>query len=325
MSRWLAIVEVLSADHQVDLLGPEPIDVERTMSRLGCDVSRCGFRRVVDDAEASAASADYDVFVTTTYLSKAANRAPVGLYYAHFPADRSAIVPRPAARVRHLVAPMAAAPPLPGTAGYLRDRIAAEIPDSANPSTYHSIIANSEYTATWIRRYWDVEPDLLYPLRAVDPVTAPAQHDRVRGSVLRPEFGHCKKQLELVHAFRELCHRDEAAGWEYHVIGGCDHRNREYFNEVRKASLGYPIHLHLNAPGSLVLDTVGSASILWHGAGEDLDEHPDRRALRYRSGRGCPPAQFRSAWQAGPAEVVLAGSRDDTGGQRRSSSSRRQR
>ena len=82
-----SIAQVLAADHDVTLLGPRPVDVEATRKRLGVDLSDCGYRRVDDDDEASAASADFDVFVNGTYLSKAINRAPIGYYYVHFPGE----------------------------------------------------------------------------------------------------------------------------------------------------------------------------------------------------------------------------------------------
>ncbi len=82
-----SIAQVLAADHDVTLLGPHPADVDATFRRLGVDLSACGHRRVVDDLEASEASADFDVFVNGTYLSKAINRAPLGYYYVHFPGE----------------------------------------------------------------------------------------------------------------------------------------------------------------------------------------------------------------------------------------------
>ncbi|MFM8847115.1 MAG: glycosyl transferase family 1, partial [Actinomycetota bacterium] len=62
-----AIAESLRAGNQVTLLGPEPVDVRTTADRLGVDLSSCEWRRVVDDEEASVASADFDVFVNGTY------------------------------------------------------------------------------------------------------------------------------------------------------------------------------------------------------------------------------------------------------------------
>ena len=92
-----SIAQVLAADHDVTLLGPHPVDVDATYRRLRVDLSACGHRRVVNDAEASEASADFDVFVNGTYLSKAINRAPLGYYYVHFPVWSRHVVATPEA------------------------------------------------------------------------------------------------------------------------------------------------------------------------------------------------------------------------------------
>ena len=72
-----SIAQVLARQHDVTLLGPHVPDVAATMQRLGVDLSGCAYERVVDDTEAGEASADFDVFVNGTYLSKAVNRAPI--------------------------------------------------------------------------------------------------------------------------------------------------------------------------------------------------------------------------------------------------------
>ena len=82
-----SIAQVLARDHDVTLLGPQTPDVDATRRRLGVDLSACVYRKVVDDAEAGEASAEFDLFVNGTYLSKALNRAPVGYYYVHFPGE----------------------------------------------------------------------------------------------------------------------------------------------------------------------------------------------------------------------------------------------
>lgn len=98
------IAAALAERHEVDLLGPHPIDHVRFREQLGIDLS--GLRRVeVHGDDVGAASAPYDVFVNVTYKSKAPNRAAHGLYVAHFPGepdrrDRLDTVRRTGLRVR---------------------------------------------------------------------------------------------------------------------------------------------------------------------------------------------------------------------------------
>lgn len=307
-----AIAEVLAQDHTVDVLGPEPVDVARMAARLGVDLSRCGYRRVDDDTEASVASADYDVLVTTTYLSQCVNRAPIGLYYAHFPEEGRTAAQLRRAAVRERVLPvLERAGQLPGRLRVVRDELRSKVKDRSFLGGYQSVIANSAFTAAWIEHFWSVTPDVLYPpVRMLEPGT---KRDLVVsvGRFFAPEYGHCKKQLDLVLAFRDLWRSGRADGWEYHLIGGCDHKNREYYNAVRKAALGSPVELHLNAPGETVRELLGAASLCWHGAGygEDLATHPHRAehfgiAVVEAMSAGAVPLVFGAA---GPAEVVRDG------------------
>jgi glycosyltransferase involved in cell wall biosynthesis len=304
-----AIAEVLSQDHDVDVLGPEPVDALRMQARLGVDLSRCGYRPVVDDSTASEASRDYDAFVTTTYLSKAVNHAPIGLYYAHFPEEgRTAAEQRRAGLRARAVPALDRLPALPGRLRIVRDRMAARLPDRAYLASYQSVIANSEFTAHWIRELWGVEPDVLHPpVRMLEPLEKRPVIASV-GRFFAPEFGHCKKQLDLVMAFRDLYRSGRADGWEFHLVGGCDHKNREYYNAVRRAAIGLPVELHLNAPGELVRQLLGEASLFWHGGGygEDLEMYPHRAehfgiAVVEAMSAGAVPLVFGAA---GPAEVV---------------------
>ena len=86
-----------------------------------------------------------------------------------------------------------------------------------------------------------------------------------------PSRGHSKKQLELVQTLRSSRHRTPAR-WSYHVVGGCDPKDRDYAMAVKRAALGLPVHVHVNAPGELLRELLGRASLYWHagGLGEDL-------------------------------------------------------
>jgi glycosyltransferase involved in cell wall biosynthesis len=82
------IAAALRDDHQVDLVGPDPIDVARFGERLGIDVSGLPLRRIDQESDVSVISSDYDVLINATYQSTAVNRAAHGLYVVHFPGER---------------------------------------------------------------------------------------------------------------------------------------------------------------------------------------------------------------------------------------------
>lgn len=311
------IAEVLAANgHDVILFGPEPPEAEALSRRLGIDVSRCGYETVRDDAEATEASATVDLFVNGTYLSRAANRAPVGWYYVHFPGTvptRSDVVAQRVARIGSRV--------LAGRDGRLarvRDGFERRRIDQDHLATYDRFFANSAFTGGWVDRLWNVRSQVLYPPvrpRHVSPVDGRSRLIVSVGRFFDASRGHSKKQHELLEAFLRLRRRGEGEGWRLAFVGGAGPEDREYALEMKRRLRDLPpgvdVELHLDAPGPVVRRLLGEASILWHGAGlgEDPDTHPERFehfgiAVVEAMAAGAVPVVFAAA---GPAEVVRDG------------------
>ena len=144
--------------------------------------------------------------------------------------------------------------------------------------TYDRVVSNSEYTRTWVRRWWELDTAVLHPPVTLQTRTTKEQVILNVGRFFAPEHGHGKKQLDLVRAMRALVWRGRADGWVLHLVGGCAPEGEEYLAKVRAEAEGLPVEIHANAPGSLVAELYGKASIYWHatGLGEDPDTQPDR-------------------------------------------------
>ena len=105
------IVDALTGEHQVELLGPRPFDLDTARERLGVRFDNVSFRRVPgDEAGDSLVSADYDVFINHTYRSTVASLAQRSIYFVMFPhrldasrrqrvVERIGVSPERAARV----------------------------------------------------------------------------------------------------------------------------------------------------------------------------------------------------------------------------------
>jgi glycosyltransferase involved in cell wall biosynthesis len=80
------LAEVLSEEHEVELLGPDLVDLDVLGARMGMDLSRCTLRVLRDRVGVlTKASADYELFVNVSYASAEPNAARHGIYVVHFP------------------------------------------------------------------------------------------------------------------------------------------------------------------------------------------------------------------------------------------------
>ncbi len=180
-------------------------------------------------------------------------------------------------------------------------------------TSYSRVISISEYTRSWVRRYWGVESDVLFPPVATDAVVAGPKVDRILsvGRFFGPGRGHDKKQLEMVRAFVDLRRRGLLEGWDYHLVGGSSPEDEVYVAAVRAAAAGQPVHIHANAPRTVLRELLESSRVFWHatGLGEDvaarpwLFEHFGITTVEAMAA-GCVPVVIASA---GQLEIVRDG------------------
>ena len=82
-----AVAQVLARHHDVDLLGPDDVDLDHLAERLRLDLSGIGMVVLRDRPGAVLrASRGYDLFINVSFMSDDDAGAPHNLYITHFPA-----------------------------------------------------------------------------------------------------------------------------------------------------------------------------------------------------------------------------------------------
>lgn len=312
------MAEVLARDHRVELLGVDEIHLGALGDHLGLDLSRTTFRLLppVRERDLAPISAEYDLFVNCTYLSRLPSRAKRSVYLVLFP--QRAWGPGTVRLARGILGAIQGRLS-PGTSR-LVERVEAltDAHDAAIPASYDLLIAISEFTRLWIARRWRQQSEVLAP--PVDTATftspAPDEKERVILSVGRFFHGsHNKKHLEMLRVFRRMCDRGEIPeGWEYHLAGNL-HRDRlvdlEYFAELERLAEGYPVKLLVDLGLHRLVEEYRRAAVFWHAAG--WDESDTRQPEKFEHfglttceamSSGCIPVVIA---KAGQLEIVEQG------------------
>lgn len=82
------LADVLAAEHEVELIGHTPVDLDEIRDRTNVALPGATFRTCDRDREAATrVSAEYDLFVNHCYRSTAMNAARLGLYSVMFPQE----------------------------------------------------------------------------------------------------------------------------------------------------------------------------------------------------------------------------------------------
>lgn len=187
-----------------------------------------------------------------------------------------------------------------------RERLAA--PDrTAFLRSYQNVVALSDYTLGWARKWWGRGDGVLSPPVVMRTAGAKTNLILSVGRFFDEGSGHSKRQLEMVRAFRTLIDGG-LVGWRLVLIGGCSPADRDYAMAVRREARGLPVEVRLSARGAVLDAHFAEASIFWHaaGLGSDLALHPDRAehfgiAPLEAMSAGAVPLVFGAG---GPAQVV---------------------
>lgn len=145
--------------------------------------------------------------------------------------------------------------------------------------TYDMIWANSEFTRSWIQKYWRRKSQVLYPPVNVEDFGLNSKRQQILNVGRFFAGQHNKKHAILVKAFREMVDSG-LKGWEFHLVGGTTKGeiHEAYLSEIYELAKGYPIVIHPDATFDELVRLYTQSTIYWHasGFGENEKQHPEK-------------------------------------------------
>lgn len=187
-------------------------------------------------------------------------------------------------------------------------------------ATYQTVVAISEYTKTWTKRWWGLDAQVIYPPAGIKFDTRGEKRNLILSVGRFATKGHTKKQREMMNAFHEmerantLSGRGNGDGWHYVSVGGLPDmpEDRAFFDEVRAIGAECSDAEALaNVEHARLQQLYQEASIFWHAAGygEDTVTRP-HMCEHYgivtveAMGAGCVPVVIN---RGGQPEIVEHG------------------
>jgi glycosyltransferase involved in cell wall biosynthesis len=243
-------------------------------------------------------SEGFEQFISIGHGPPPFNRAKIGAHYTHFPLFR----------------PFEAWPfGASGGTGVKAGgrRMIARWYWNRRMQSYRSGFGNSRFTADWIARRWGYPAKVLYPPVAAAPIE---NLPRSRKICTVARFGRGlvdKCALEMVTAYVDSgLHRDGVFLAVYGWVGSSE-ADREYFEEVRRRSAGFPIEVIPNAETDELRRALSTSMVYWHAAGLGVDATKEPERVEHfgisvveAMGHGCVPVVIAAG---GPLETVRDG------------------
>ena len=133
---------------------------------------------------------------------------------------------------------------------------------------------NSEFTKKVVEKAWQTKiTQVHYPLDNLNEITPVTTKEKVILHVGRFfKQLHSKRQDVLVSFFYLFLDQNPKLlkGWKLVLVGSIE--DSEYFEEVKKQALGYPIELISNISREKLIALYQEAALYWHATGFEVDE-----------------------------------------------------
>lgn len=182
-------------------------------------------------------------------------------------------------------------------------------------TSYNRILTISNFSQHWIKKYWGLSSDVLYPpVNVTNFAPSPNKKNWIVHVGRFFVTGHNKKQLDLIKVFRKLVDEKGLQGWELHFVGSVadGEQHSEYFKQCQYYAKGYPVIFHTDVPFDELRTILSQGKIYWHATG--LDENEKTSPILFEHfgittveamASGCVPVVIKAG---GQKEIVIPGS-----------------
>ena len=199
----------------------------------------------------------YDLFIYSGHGVPPFSSARKGLIYCHFPIEGGPGETLSSAETFKRKSSLSRWMHLAAYDGLWRYRM----------SGYQKIIANSMFTAHWIKQVWRREAEVVYPPVSLQ-IPEVEKHNVIVSIGRFVDSHNIKNHRQQLNAFAKLLAK-VGSGWTLNLIGFCSFAPKEvaYLDELRRAAKDMPVNFVVNAERSEVLRHLAGAKLFWHTGG----------------------------------------------------------
>jgi len=250
------IAEVLAEENQVEFLVEREPKIEELKNRLDLSLVKIGFRIVHVSSPLlskrnyflSRATRDYDFFVNQEHFSSLPSKARMSISIQEVPPTRL---------------------------DFPKYNVIQRTFFDPQLKTYDKIVTNSNFTRKWVEGWYNRSIEVLYPPVDTSQFVSLSKRNLILSVGRFFVEGHCKKQLEMVKAFKELS-QDGTRSWEFHLVGSVNDsiRDRAYLEKCRQEARGHSIFFHVNIPFNKLTELCGRSKIFWCATGLGENSRP---------------------------------------------------
>ena len=134
-------------------------------------------------------------------------------------------------------------------------------------SSWKMAIYNSRFTKDIVEETWPIKGIVVYPPVSVESIKPLKKRQYILSVGRFAAHTKSKKHEVLIEAFKKLSDNKNAKGWSLHLAGGVLKGHEEYFSALIESAKGYNIKFYDNVSYSELVNLYGSSSIYWHAAG----------------------------------------------------------